>query len=105
MKFWDEHEAQRDKFAILAIHNQRDDTDTFEKLDKILEERGQIERWGRNLPFTVILDNTRETTTTYGIRFYPTHVLIDPEGKIVEGGTLTTLQAKLAEMKKAEGEE
>lgn len=99
MKFWDEHEAQRDKFAILAIHNQRDDTDTFEKLDEKLKERGLLERWGRNLPFTVILDNTRETTTTYGVRFYPTHVLIDPEGKIVEGGDLSTLQAKLAEMK------
>jgi hypothetical protein len=95
MKFWDDHAEYRDKFAVLAIHNRRPEASTFEELDKLLEDHGILARWERNLPFTVILDNTGETTQRYGIRAYPTAVLIDPEGNIVEGGSVAMLGEKL----------
>lgn len=99
MKFYDEHEAKRDKFAIIAIHNPDSRADTFDKLDKQLEDKGILKKWGKNLPFTVILDNTPETTKAYGVQAYPTTLLIDPEGKIVRGGNEKLLEEKLKEAK------
>ena len=100
LKLWDEYAEVRDKWAVLAIHNPDQRAPTFEKLDAILEERGTIKKWGRNLPFTIILDNSGQTVKTYGVQAYPTHVLIDPEGKVVKGGE-RELEAKLKEMKEA----
>jgi hypothetical protein len=100
MTFWDEHEAARDRFAVLAIHNADRRAATFEQLDEQLESRGTLERWGRNLPFTVILDNSGTTTRTYGISAYPTVVLVDPEGNVYNTGgdpVLDILREKLAE--------
>src|SRR5262245_38710827 len=96
MKFWDAHEKDRDKFAVIAIHNPDKRADTFEALDKRLEDGGILKRWGKNLPFTVILDNSGETVKAYGIEAYPTTLLIDPEGKIVRGGSEKMLEEKLA---------
>ena len=95
MKFWEEHKEQQDKFAIIAIHNPDQRADTFEKLDKLLEEKGIIKKWGQNLPFTVVLDNTKTSTTNYGVQAYPTTVLIDPEGNVVKGGSEAILKQKL----------
>jgi hypothetical protein len=104
MKFWDEHADQRDKFAILAIHNPEKSAPDFETLDKLLEQRGILKQWGRNLPFTVILDNSETSTENYGVEGYPTTILIDPEGKVVKGEEhelQVKLAAKLREMKQA----
>jgi hypothetical protein len=100
MKLWDEYAEVRDKWAVLAIHNPHPLAPTFEKLDAILEERGTLKKWGRNLPFTIVIDNTGTTVKNYGVQAYPTHVLIDPEGKVVKGGE-RELAAKLKEMKEA----
>lgn len=100
MKLWDEYAEVRDKWAVLAVHNPDQRAPTFEKLDAILEERGTLKKWGRNLPFTIIIDNTGATVKNYGVQAYPTHVLIDPEGKVVKGGD-RELEAKLKEMKAA----
>lgn len=99
LKFWDDHADQRDKFAVICVHNPDAKATTFEKLDAILEERGTIKKWGRNLPFTIVLDNTPTTTKTYGIEAYPTTLLIDPEGKVVKGGGEKLLEEKLAALK------
>ena len=75
---------------------------TFEKLDALLESRGTIKKWGQNLPFTIVIDNSGETVKTYGIEAYPTTLLIDPEGNVVEDGSEKMLVEKLAELKASE---
>lgn len=54
----------------------------------ILKEKGIIEkRWaGRPLPFPVLLDSTGATIKNFGIRAYPTILLIDPDGKLFKSG-------------------
>ena len=53
---------------------------------------------GKSLPFPVLLDETRSTIDGWGIRAFPTIVLIDPEGKLVRGGSEKMLEEKLAEL-------
>ena len=41
--------------------------------------------WGKQLPFPVLLDPTFKTWERYGLPGLGTVILIDPEGKLVEG--------------------
>ena len=85
IKFYEKHANLKDKFEIIAFHD--GSVKTFEELDEKLEEKGTIEkRWdGKQLPFPVLLDSTAETVKkTYGISAFPTTVLINPEGELVE---------------------
>lgn len=50
------------------------------------------------LPFPILLDSTRTTIKNYGIDSFPTAILIDPEGKVVAGGSEYWLAEKLGEM-------
>lgn len=95
MAFWDKHEADRDRFTIVAIHDQA--AKSFAQMDEKLREKGILQRWGgRNLPFPVLLDPGNKTTKAYGIQFFPTVILIDPEGNLVQGGDEATLERALA---------
>ena len=95
MKFWDAHADQRDRFTIVAIHDKS--VKDWKELDEKLREKGIIQRWeGKTLPFPVLLDPTGETTKAYGIQFFPTVILIDPEGKLVPGGDEKRLEEALA---------
>lgn len=82
MDFYDDHAADRDKFVILAIHDPR--ATDFAMLDEKL--RPIIRRlWhGRSLPFPILLDTTGKTVEKYGVVHWPTAVLIDPEGRVVD---------------------
>jgi hypothetical protein len=51
--------------------------------------------WGGPLPFPIVMDVGQTTTDLYGIIGYPTMVLIDPDGKVVKGGSLELLKEKL----------
>lgn len=84
MKLYDEFKDKRDKFEIVAIHDHR--AKTLDEMDKHLKDKKIIEKWGRELPFVVLLDAENATCTNFGIQFFPTTVLIDPEGKLVRGG-------------------
>lgn len=84
---------RRDDFAILAFHD--DTVKSFAELDPKLE---QLERdaWnGRKLPFPILLDASRETISTYGIRSFPTTVAIGPDGRIIKGKAITLLEEHL----------
>ncbi len=84
---------RRDDFAILAFHD--DTVKSFAELDPKLE---QLERdlWnGRKLPFPILLDASRETIATYGIRSFPTTVAIGPDGHIIKGKATTLLEEHL----------
>ena len=81
MKLYEKHDSLRDRFEVLAFHDAT--AKTFEELDqrlKLVIEK----RWGgKSLPFPILLDSTGATVKTFGIRAYPTNVLIDPEGRIL----------------------
>jgi hypothetical protein len=95
VKFYDEHAEQRDRFAIVAFHDTR--AKTFEELDAKMAAKGIVEkRWkGRPLPFATLLDATGETLKTYEIKAFPTVVLIDPEGTVVQIGGHKEAEAHL----------
>ncbi len=97
-RFFDEHQDQKDEFAILAFHDDR--AATFAELD--LKLASIVERtWkGRTLPFPILLDSTGETLKTWGIEGFPTTILIDPQGKIVGEADVEALEKALGEKKR-----
>ena len=83
--FYEEHAEHRDQFEILALHDGT--VKDFDEMDAKLEETKNSLWGGRDLPFPVLLDAPKGdhgvTTETFGIRSFPTTILIDPEGKLV----------------------
>jgi hypothetical protein len=91
--FYEDHAAHRDKFEILAIHD--DAVKSFRDLDTKLA-RIKKEKWqGKDLPFPILLDGKKKTHTIYGIRSWPTGLLIDPEGKLIGEADISMLEEKL----------
>lgn len=83
IKFWKGRPNINDKLAILAIH---ENTGGGRTLDAIRSSLPTFERkfWGGKLPFPIILEKPGSLTTKFGIRAYPTAVLIDPQGKVID---------------------
>ena len=81
MKFYEEHKDHRDKFEILAFHVEfaKDFADYDKKMQNVKKNLWQ----GKDLPFPVLLDATKQTIEAFGITAFPTTILIDPEGKLV----------------------
>ena len=92
-KLYETHADQRDRFEILAIHDTA--AKTFEELDGKLEAVKTTVWKGKDLPFPVLLDSTGQTLKRYGISSFPTSVLIDPDGNLVRGGDVSTLEQAL----------
>ena len=82
MDFADDHADDRDKFVILAIHDP--EATDFAMLDEKLEPIIRRPWRGRSLPFPILLDTTGETVKNYGVESWPTVVLLDPEGRVVD---------------------
>ena len=93
MEFHATHQADRDRFEILAFHDATAKTfaELDEKLKPVIEQRWQ----GKSLPFPILLDASGATVKRYGIQGYPTLILVDPEGRVVKGGSEAMLEAKL----------
>ncbi len=99
MTFFDAHKPALNRYTILAFC-----CDFSETLKDITELKRQLEPvkkavWGgRDLPFPVLLDSTFQTYERYGLEGsgVSTLLLIDPEGKLVEGD-LRTFAEKLGE--------
>lgn len=98
MRFSDEHQDRKDEFAILAFHD--DKVETFAELDEKLVSIVEDTWKGRSLPFPILLDSTGETLKTWGIKAFPTTVLIDPQGKIVGEADVEALEQALGEKKR-----
>ena len=81
MRLDERFRERRDEFVILAFHD--GSVASFEELDEKLAPIIENSWKGKPLPFPILLDSTGETIKTWGIRAFPTAVLIDPEGKIV----------------------
>ena len=82
MGFADDHAADRDKFVILTIHDPQ--ATNFAMLDEKLKPIVRRQWRGRSLPFPILLDTTGETVKSYGVVHWPTVVLLDPEGRVVD---------------------
>jgi hypothetical protein len=91
--FYEDYGAHRDKFEILAIHD--DAAKSFADLDQKLAPIKKKFWQGKDLPFPILLDGKKKTHTMYGIRSWPTGLLIDPKGKFVGEADITALEAKL----------
>ena len=95
MKFYDDHQDQRDKFQIISICNGYDgELKTLADVDRELEPIVKNVWGGKTLPFPVLLDPTFKTWETFGIDGLGTTILIDPEGNMAKGDE-TTLAEKL----------
>jgi hypothetical protein len=91
--FYEDHAQDRDKFEVLAIHD--DAVKSFAELDKKLASIKQRNWQGKDLPFPILLDGNKETHELYGIRSWPSGLLIDPNGKLVGEAHIGELEAKL----------
>lgn len=80
------HDKYADKgLTIIAIHD--DSTESIAEMDKKLVQTRKGYWRGRDLPFLVALDGGGRDSGTiaeYGIRSYPTTILIDKAGNIAE---------------------
>jgi peroxiredoxin len=97
MAFYEAHKAHRDRFEILAFC--WDPSGTLQDITGLERELEPVKKavWGgKELPFPVLLDNTFQTYERFGLEGSGVSnlLLIDPEGKLVEGD-LKTLAEKL----------
>jgi len=86
MEFYDSHQKQRDRFEVLAFHDAS--VKTIAELDKKLTTIVAKTWKGRPLPFPILMDSSGRTISDWGIRAWPTQVLIDPQGNVVQTGAL-----------------
>ena len=103
MAFHEAHKAQRDRFEILAFCCDFGETlQDIPALERQLEHVKKAVWGGKDLPFPVLLDNTFQTYERFGLEGngVSNTLLIDPEGKLVEGD-LKTLEGKLGHPGKA----
>ncbi len=90
---YEDHAGDRDKFAIIAIHERN--AKTFAEVDNRLRRIKEHYWQDKDLPFPVLLDVTGKTAELYSISGYPTGLLVDPEGKLVGEASAHDLEAKL----------
>jgi thiol-disulfide isomerase/thioredoxin len=92
----DLHEKYHDKgLVIIGIHD--DSMNSVKELEKKIEELSKTKWNGRKIPFAIALDGGGKckiegtekttygaTTAAYGIQGFPTMVLIDKQGRVVD---------------------
>jgi hypothetical protein len=97
MAFYEAHRSQRDRFEILAFCIDFSGTvKTMRELENHLEPFKKNVWSGKDLPFPVLLDTTFQTYERLGLEGSTASnlLLINPEGKLVEGD-LKTLKREL----------
>lgn len=96
IQLYEKHADKRGRFQILAFHDPQ--AKNFEQLDRKLTSVRK--RWwnGKDLPFPILLDSTGRTVKEWGIHGYPTLILIDPEGRVVRGGSARMLDERLSKL-------
>ncbi len=95
MEFYERNAKSRERFEVIGLCiDISGEIDDMSKLDKALSGV-ETQVWkGKKIPFPIVLDNTFNTWERYGIPGLGTVVLVDPDGRIVEGDE-STLQAIL----------
>ena len=82
MDFAEDHAAEGDKFAILAIHDPK--ATDFAMLDDKLKPIIRRSWAGRTLPFPILLDTSGRTVKDYAVAYWPTVIILDPEGRVAD---------------------
>ena len=98
VQLWSDFADLRDRFQIVAFHDNT--VKDFDELDGKLKP--VIERYwkGRELPFPILLDPSKKTLETYGVRSFPTLVLISPDGVVMSGNAEEQLREALESLRK-----
>ena len=95
MEFYERNAKSRDRFEVIGVCI--DFTGEINKITELERALSSVEThvWkGKKIPFPIVLDNTFNTWERYGIPGLGTVVLVDPDGRLVEGDE-STLQAIL----------
>jgi len=93
------YSAHRDKFQVIAVHDKA--VQTIKELDPKIGAIRERYWGGRDLPFPVVVDGTGDIATKYGIKAWPTMVLIDPLGRVAGHGGPEILLRKLPPLEPA----
>jgi Redoxin len=83
--------ALHDKFAdqnLVAIAVHDGSVKSIAEMDERIAGTSQTRWFGRALPFLVALDGDGATTAAFGITTFPTFLLIDRDGNVVQRGML-----------------
>ncbi len=82
MEIYDDHPDERDKYVVLTVHSSimgKDFAEVDEKLKPVVRNI-----WGgRMMPFPILLDSNGTIQQTFGVQHWPTTLLFDPDGKLV----------------------
>ena len=89
--FYEKNAAARTNFEIIAVHSA--DGASFAAIQSAYGRLVNV--WGKSIPFPMIFDSTGQTHKRWGIEAYPTHLLIDPQGRMLGAATLADLAARL----------
>lgn len=102
MDFYERNSHLKDRFEIVGVCiDFSGDLDSIEKLDAALESIEKKVWKGKKIPFPIVLDNTFKTWERFGIAGLGTVVLVDPDGRLVEGDE-STLQALLVKAEQSD---
>jgi thiol-disulfide isomerase/thioredoxin len=97
VKFYEDHQAQRDRFEILAFCVDPDgEVKSMAEVDHRLEPIVRHVWGGKVLPFPILLDPTFQTWERFGLLGMGDVLLFDPEGRRVKGDE-TVLAEKLGQ--------
>ena len=71
------------------------ETHSVLRIDEKLADTVRKKWKGRELPFPILLDASGDTIKKWGIRAFPTVVLIHPQGKLIKGRAEQKLRSEL----------
>lgn len=84
-----------DQFRIIAIHESQPDEGRSWEVFQSQTTRFEKEIWKTTPPFPLVFDESTHMTSAWGIRQFPTYALIDPDGNLVQDGSLSKLKGML----------
>ena len=88
-----DHAVHRDDFEMIAIHDSS--VESLEEMDEKIKSAKKNYWKGEDLPFTVLIDNDKQTEKTFGISGHPTQIIIDPDGLVVGESSLAAFEKEL----------
>lgn len=87
MDFYERNKNKRDRFEIVAVYiDYTSEFGSITDLNRALEPVKKHVWAGRELSFPLILDSSFKTWENFGLQGFGQTVLIDPSGRIVDGG-------------------